>query len=196
VTKNLLVALLTLTSSGVLAQPAETPTATSTPPATESTSAQATESTPAQADTPTTPSTDDRLTTAEGKIAAIEEGNIETKSDLSALKKLKFSGYIQARYQAQQSLDETGAGSFNRFLIRRGRLKDTYTGDVAHRQDVSARRQRAARRPGHRRVGAARAEHRPLQRGGRALRLLRLRERQRGGRGQRQASIFFQGEAP
>jgi phosphate-selective porin len=109
VTKHLLAALLTLTSSAALA----------------------TESTPPQADTPATPSTDDRLTTAEGKIAAIEEQNIETKNDVSALKKLKFSGYVQARYEARQSLDDTGAGGLNRFLIRRGRLKATYTGDVA-----------------------------------------------------------------
>lgn len=133
-TKNLLVALLTLTSSAVLAQTAEPQPATSTPPPAESASAPSTESTEppaAQPETASTPSADERLTTAEGKLAALEEQNIETKSDLSALKKLKFSGYVQARYEARQNLDETGAGGLNRFLVRRGRLKATYTGDVA-----------------------------------------------------------------
>ena len=119
-TKNLLVALFTLTASAALAQAAESPA----PQPAESTAAQTSE-------TPAAPSVDDRLTTEEGKVAALEEQNIETKTDLSALKKLKFSGYVQARYQAQQSLDETGTGGFNRFVIRRSRLKAVYTGDVA-----------------------------------------------------------------
>jgi phosphate-selective porin len=120
VTQNLLIALLTLTASTALAQTAESPA----PPPAESTASQ-----PAEA--PTALSVDDRLTTEEGKVSALEEQNIETKSDLSALKRLKFSGYVQARYQAQQSLDEMGTGGFNRFVIRRGRLKATYTGDIA-----------------------------------------------------------------
>jgi hypothetical protein len=120
VTKRLLVALLTLTSSAALAQTAE-PQPTPPPQAED---APATES-------PAAPSTEDRLTTAEGKLTALEEQNIETKNDVSALKKIKFSGYVQGRYQAQQSLDETGAGGFNRFSVRRGRIKATYTGDLA-----------------------------------------------------------------
>ena len=119
-TKNLLVALLTLTSGAALAQTAETQPATST---------QA-ETTPA-AESPAAPSTEDRLTTTEGKVAALEEQNTETKNDLSVLKKIKFSGYVQGRYTAQQSLDETGAGGFSRFSVRRSRLKATYTGDHA-----------------------------------------------------------------
>ncbi|WP_224370760.1 porin [Hyalangium versicolor] len=130
-TKNLLAALLTLTTSAALAQTAETPAAGATPPA-ESAPAQSAESSAAQpTETPAAPSVDDRLTTTEGKVAAIEEQNIETKTDLSALKKLQFSGYVQARFGAQQSLDDSGAGGFNRFYIRRSRLKATYTGDVA-----------------------------------------------------------------
>lgn len=111
--KNLLVALLTLTTSAALAQTAETPPTGTTPP-TESAPTQSTESAPAETpaaqptETPAAPSVDERLTTTEGKVSALEEQNVETKSDLSALKKLKFSGYVQARYQAQQSLDETG----------------------------------------------------------------------------------------
>ena len=112
-TKNLLVALLTLASSTVLGQTAEPPPATGTPPPAGS-----------------APSAEDRLTTAEGKLTALEEQYAETRSDVSALKNLKLSGYVQARYQAQQALDETGAGGFSRFAVRRGRLKATYTSDL------------------------------------------------------------------
>lgn len=107
-TKNLLVALLTLTSSAALAQAAGAQPAPGTPPAAESAPAPSTEATPPQTEAPAAPSMDDRLTTAEGKL----------------------TGYVQARYQAQQALDETGAGGFNRFTVRRGRLKATYTGDL------------------------------------------------------------------
>jgi hypothetical protein len=129
VTKNLLIALLTLTSGAALAQTAETQPAASTQAPAKTAPAQPT--TEPAAESPAAPSVEDRLTTAEGKVAALEEQNIETKNDLSALKKLKLSSYVQARYTAQQSLDETGAGGFNRFSVRRGRIKATYTGDLA-----------------------------------------------------------------
>ncbi|MCY1021812.1 porin [Pyxidicoccus sp. MSG2] len=122
--RNLLVALLTLTSSAALAQAAEPQpgTADATPPATE---------TPATAEAPAEPTVDERMTTTEGKVSSLEEQNIETKNDLSALKKLKISGYVQARYQYQEPLDDTGTGGFSRFGVRRGRLKTTYTTDWA-----------------------------------------------------------------
>lgn len=130
-TKNLLVALLTLTSGAALAQTAETPPAAPPQASTPAETAPAQPATEPVPESPAAPSVEDRLTVAEGKVAALEEQNIETKNDLSALKKLKLSGYVQARYTAQQSLDETGAGGFNRFSVRRGRLKGTYTGDLA-----------------------------------------------------------------
>ncbi|MFB1483978.1 porin [Corallococcus sp. RDP092CA] len=90
---------------------------------------------PPRANAPTvpelSPSIDERLTADEHRLEALEEQSTETKSDLSALKKLRFSGYIQGRYQYQQDLDASGAGGSSRFGIRRGRLKATYTGDVA-----------------------------------------------------------------
>lgn len=90
---------------------------------------------PPRANAPTvpeaSPSIDERLTADEHRVEALEEQNTETKNDLSALKKLRFSGYIQARYQYQEPLDDTGAGGFSRFGVRRGRLKATYTTDVA-----------------------------------------------------------------
>jgi hypothetical protein len=119
--KPLPVALLILLSSGALAQPAETQPATGTPPSTEA----------APAEPPVTPSIDERQTTTEGKVTSLEEQYAETRNDVSALKKLKFSGYAQARYEARQSLNEEGVGGFNRFGVRRGRLKATYTGDLA-----------------------------------------------------------------
>jgi hypothetical protein len=132
VTKNLLVALLILTSGAVLAQTAETQPSPATPPPAQEAPAQPTEATPAPAASEApAPSVDDRLTTTEGKVSALEEQNIETKSDLSALKKIKLSGYVQARFQAQESLDDSGTGGFNRFSVRRGRIKATYTGDLA-----------------------------------------------------------------
>jgi len=136
VTKNLLFALLTVTSSAALAQAAASPHATSTPPPAESAPAPSTESTPTQADAPAAPSTDDRLTTAEGKLTALEEQYAETQGIVSALSKLKLSGYIQARYMYQEpDFDEADptvklSDGFSRFTVRRGRLKATYGGDT------------------------------------------------------------------
>jgi hypothetical protein len=135
--KNLLVALLTLTTSAAFAQSAEPQPTTSAPASAES--APATESTPAQAETsevPAAPSVDDRLTTTEGKLTALEEQYAETKNDVGLLKKLKFSGYVQGRYQYQQTdYDEAApdlklTDGFSRFTVRRGRIKATYSGDT------------------------------------------------------------------
>ncbi len=115
--KNLLVSLVILSSGATLAQVAEPPAATPANP---------------EEDTqPEGPSIEDRLTTTEGKLTSLEEQYAETKTDVGSLKKLKLSGYAQARYEARQSLDETGAGGVNRFYVRRSRLKATYTGDLA-----------------------------------------------------------------
>ncbi|QSQ24903.1 porin [Pyxidicoccus parkwayensis] len=117
-----LVAVFTLTSSMALAQAAEPQqpgSSDTTTPTAESTA------------TPAEPTADERLTNAEGKIASLEEQNVETKNDLSALKKLKISGYVQGRYQYQEPLDDTGTGGFSKFTVRRGRLKTTYTTDWA-----------------------------------------------------------------
>ncbi|MFP2904496.1 porin [Pyxidicoccus sp. 3LFB2] len=122
--RNTLLALLTLTAAPALAQQTEQPAPAA--PADAPTE----ESQPAPV-TPEEPSLDERMTTTEGKVTSLEEQNAETKTDLSALKKLKISGYVQARYQYQQNLDDTGAGGFSRFTVRRGRIKTTYTTDWA-----------------------------------------------------------------
>jgi hypothetical protein len=71
------------------------------------------------------PVTTDSLAKAVGK----------TQSEVEQLKKVKLSGYVQAQFQ---KADTAGAASFaggnfepavsNRFMVRRGRLKATYSG--------------------------------------------------------------------
>ncbi len=65
---------------------------------------------------------------------------VETlESDLSKLKKLKVSGYIQAQYQHGEALSDLKVGainenlekSFDRIGIRRGRIKFTYEEGIA-----------------------------------------------------------------
>lgn len=65
---------------------------------------------------------------------SIQKEVTQIKKDVSALKRLKFSGYVQPQFQI---VDSAGAasvagGSFapglkNRFMIRRGRLKGVYS---------------------------------------------------------------------
>ena len=66
----------------------------------------------------------------EGKIASLEEQVAEMKSDVSGLKRLKLSGYVQARYAWQEATDYNAspdaAPSQTNFFIRRGRLKAAY----------------------------------------------------------------------
>jgi hypothetical protein len=68
----------------------------------------------------------DTLTTAVQKL----------QSDLALLKKLKFTGYVQAQFQVADSAGEGtfAGGNFptnadKRFTVRRGRLKATYTSE-------------------------------------------------------------------
>ncbi|MCP3101468.1 OprO/OprP family phosphate-selective porin [Myxococcus sp. K15C18031901] len=134
-TRRVVATLLTLSLSPAWAQET-TPVQESATQATEPAPENATQEAGLTPDTDVTPAEqisalDERMTTAEGKVAALEEQNVETKNDLSALKKLKISGYVQARYQDQESLDATGAGGFSRFSVRRGRIKTTYTTDWA-----------------------------------------------------------------
>jgi hypothetical protein len=73
-----------------------------------------------------------------GKVEAVESAVAELKSEIDKAKKLKFSGYLQARYafkdvglpdSAPPSAYNTSPGSAisqNGFFIRRGRLKTVY----------------------------------------------------------------------
>jgi hypothetical protein len=66
----------------------------------------------------------------EGKVEALAEQYAETKNDVASLKKLKISGYLQARYAWQEQVVynsvTTSNPSQNGFFIRRGRLKAAY----------------------------------------------------------------------
>jgi hypothetical protein len=82
------------------------------------------------------PTTEERVAELESKLEGLNESYLETKATASSLAKLKFSGYIQGRYAWQSDsvsgVDAMGRPSnFNRWLVRRGRLKATYTGDHA-----------------------------------------------------------------
>jgi hypothetical protein len=71
----------------------------------------------------------------QGKVDALSEQYAETKTDVAKLKKLKLSGYVQARWAWQES----AAAYFNTtpesappqqgFFIRRGRFKASYDAD-------------------------------------------------------------------
>jgi hypothetical protein len=84
------------------------------------------------------PDTADQLAKLEGKVASLEEQNAETKTDLASLKRLKLSGYMQARYVWADSgvlnynkAEATGNPNNVNFFIRRGRFKAVYDADLA-----------------------------------------------------------------
>ncbi|KAF0152571.1 MAG: phosphate-selective porin O and P [Ignavibacteria bacterium] len=74
-----------------------------------------------------------------GHIEGLNESYLETKATVDALKKIKFSGYIQTQFQ---SAEVDGAATFaggnfaanmhNRFMVRRGRLKLTYDNNLTN----------------------------------------------------------------
>ncbi len=68
----------------------------------------------------------ERVDWLQGKLESLEEQYAETKNDVFTFKKLKISGYVQARYaylDAQPPLSQ--------FSVRRARLKTEYQGDWA-----------------------------------------------------------------
>jgi hypothetical protein len=88
---------------------------------------------PAQADHETAA----RVEALEGKLGGLEEAQAATDASVSSLKKLKFSGYIQGRYEhssaSTDGLKSDGKTPANadRFLVRRARLKAAYKGENA-----------------------------------------------------------------
>ena len=78
----------------------------------------------------------ERVSEVEQKVDGINESLSTANATLGTMSKLKFSGYIQGRYEYRDDsvsgLDSSGRiTNFNRFLVRRGRLKATYTGENA-----------------------------------------------------------------
>ena len=120
------------------------------PPPAEGQPAQPSEAQPAEAPAETPPaaeappaeggkSAEDRLAELEGKVEGIAEPFSAIQSDVANLKRIKLSGYIQGRYEWKDDADfgqELRSGSVvnrgnNRFLVRRGRVKTTYVGDLS-----------------------------------------------------------------
>ncbi len=70
----------------------------------------------------------------EGKVESLAEQYAETRNDVAGLKKLKLSGYVQARYAWQEAVNYNASAaattpttpSQSGFFIRRGRLKAAY----------------------------------------------------------------------
>jgi hypothetical protein len=91
---------------------------------------------PAEAAPPAEVPLPDRVSELEQKVDGINESMSTANATLGSLSKLKFSGYIQGRYVWQDDsvsgVDAAGRPSnFNRFLVRRGRLKAVYSGENA-----------------------------------------------------------------
>jgi len=85
-----------------------------------------------------------RVSELEGKVEGINEPFLEMQSTLAAMKRLKFSGYLQGRYEWHDDSDfgvnpglnavgvpESRPRNLNRFLVRRARFKATYSGDFS-----------------------------------------------------------------
>jgi hypothetical protein len=63
----------------------------------------------------------------EGKVDALAEQLAEMKGDVSGLKRLKISGYVQPRFAwREDAIYEKGAPTQDGFHIRRGRFKAVY----------------------------------------------------------------------
>ena len=89
---------------------------------------------------------EDRLSDLEGKLEGISEPFSAMQSDVTTLKRIKFSGYLQGRYEWRDNADfgqtwvaprvdrtssTTENRGLNRFYVRRARLKTTYVGDLS-----------------------------------------------------------------
>lgn len=68
----------------------------------------------------------------EGQLTSLAEQYAETKAAVSALQRLKLSGYVQGRFASNENtVYEAGAPSNANFFVRRGRFKATYDTDWA-----------------------------------------------------------------
>ncbi|MCK6549134.1 OprO/OprP family phosphate-selective porin [Myxococcota bacterium] len=77
-----------------------------------------------------------KLLDLEGKVQATEEQVSAIQSVVDGLSKIKLSGYVQARYEGREDSKDglTSAGrpaTTSQFLVRRGRLKATYAGQLS-----------------------------------------------------------------
>jgi hypothetical protein len=97
---------------------------------------------PAPAEVPAPPEEgvglEDRVKNLEGQVEGLSEPMPALQADVLNLKRLKFSGYIQGRYEwhddADYGLDiskRPAQRGTNRFFVRRARLKSTYVGTLS-----------------------------------------------------------------
>jgi hypothetical protein len=99
---------------------------------------------PPAAEAPAAPTLEDRVSTLEGQVEGISEPFSAVQADVAALKKLKFSGYVQGRYEwhddanyGQMLVVNSALGNStvnretSRFFVRRARLKATYSGTLS-----------------------------------------------------------------
>lgn len=82
------------------------------------------------------PTTDEKVDTMKGRVDSIEEQNLETKTVVDALRKLKLSGYAQARFGVMEATNLTPSNQVpltanDGFSIRRGRFKAVYDAGIA-----------------------------------------------------------------
>jgi hypothetical protein len=108
-----------------------------TPPAEPAAPAPAEQPPPAET-APEGDSLEERLNNLAGQLESVTEPFPAMQADIVALKRLKFSGYIQGRYEwhddADYGLDSSKTPpqrGTNRFYVRRGRLKTTYVGTLS-----------------------------------------------------------------
>jgi hypothetical protein len=102
------------------------------PAAVAAQSAAAPEEAQPQQDTSAQPQSQPDTAAIEGKLTSMEGTVAETSSAVSALRKLKLSGYMQARNAWLENDDyEAGPPSNDNFFIRRGRFKASYDADYA-----------------------------------------------------------------
>jgi hypothetical protein len=114
---------------------APAPTPVPAPPAPPEPAPPAVEAVPPPAEAPPA-ALPDRVGELEGKMEGLTESLAATQSTLAPISKLKFSGYIQGRYEwredSRSGVDTSNRPTnFDRFLVRRARLKATYTGENA-----------------------------------------------------------------
>jgi phosphate-selective porin len=79
-----------------------------------------------------------KLENLQGKVDGMSESQLEMQTTLSALAKIKVSGYIQSQFQVVESDGAAGysggnfpTGVHQRFQVRRGRLKVNYVNGLS-----------------------------------------------------------------
>jgi len=82
--------------------------------------------------------TQDEIGEIKGKVDGMEENVNLLLGDVSKLKKIKISGYLQGQYMHTDNVKGFGSDPYNKdkaiidqIILRRGRIKVQYSGDVA-----------------------------------------------------------------